>query len=135
MLFFQTFMTNLVLTHSSHDWAKLPFLGLLDHVCTLIKINTTNGLYLCYPLQKQILFITCTTHFRSVWRLKTLIFQYKSFHCCHTLLKVNKDHCILYISETIRHRVKILTDMNSLRYRLYTVKKTHQSRSPKNMHC
>ncbi len=46
-----------VLAHSSPSGRFRPgkfadFLGLLDHVCTLLKINTTNGLYLCYPLQK-----------------------------------------------------------------------------------
>jgi hypothetical protein len=45
------------LTHSSPSGRFRPakiadFLGLLDHVCTLLKIYTTNGVYLCYPPQK-----------------------------------------------------------------------------------
>ncbi len=94
------------LSHSSRSGRFRPgkfadFLGLLDHAFTLLKINTTNGLYLCYPLQKQNLFITYTTHFRSVQSSKTLIFQYKSLHCCHTLLKINKDYC-LYLRNHMR---------------------------------
>ncbi len=47
----------LELTHPSPSGRFRPgkiadFLGLLDHVCTVWKINTTNGLYLCYPCQK-----------------------------------------------------------------------------------
>ncbi len=45
------------ITHSSSSGRFRPakiadFLGLLDHVCTLLEIYTTTGLYLCYPLQK-----------------------------------------------------------------------------------
>ncbi len=48
-----------VLTHSSLSGRFRPakiadFLGLLDHVCTLLKIYTTNGLYLCYLSKKHI---------------------------------------------------------------------------------
>ncbi len=42
--------------------------------------------------KKQNLFFTYITYFRSIQSLKTLIFQYKSLHCCHTLLKINKDY-------------------------------------------
>ncbi len=36
------------------------FLGLLYHVCVLLKVNIPDDLYLCYPFQKQNLFITYT---------------------------------------------------------------------------
>ncbi len=50
-------LSQLVLAHSSPSGRFIPgkiadFLGLLDHACTLLKINITKGLYLCYHLQK-----------------------------------------------------------------------------------
>ncbi len=61
------------------DRAKnADFLGLSDHVCALLRVNTPNGLCLCCPLQKQNLFFTYTTYFRSFQSYNTLIFQFKS---------------------------------------------------------
>ena len=52
--------------------------------------------------KKQNLFITYTTHFRSFQSSKTLLFQNKSLHCWHTLLKINKYYC-LYLGNRTRY--------------------------------
>jgi hypothetical protein len=45
---------------------------------------------LAFRSKKLDLFITYITHFRAFQSLQIKIFQDKSLHCCHTLLKINK---------------------------------------------
>jgi hypothetical protein len=78
-----------------------------------VKSRYSNWLLsLLSALKKQNLFITYTTHFRSFQSLKACIFQCKSLHCCHTLLKINKY--FPYISGTVQDSVKIQAELNSL---------------------
>jgi hypothetical protein len=64
------------LTHSSPSDRFRPdkianFLSLSNHVCALLKVDTAIGLYLCFQLQKQKLFSTYTSHFKSFQSSKT----------------------------------------------------------------
>jgi hypothetical protein len=54
------------------------------------KIAERMGLISAFRSKKQDLFITYITHFRTFQSLQIQIFQYKSLHCCNTLLKINK---------------------------------------------
>jgi hypothetical protein len=65
---------------------------------------------LCF--QKQKLYLFSTTHFRIFQSLKLKIFQDKSMHCCHTLLKIKNIKAI--ISGTIQVSIEIPKDLNFL---------------------